>query len=83
VYEGSFFPTSLPTFVVGGVLELTILTEVRWTLGVILILISFMARFRRPKIACSPSYADYRHKTNAIVLLEFGHTLKGECSLEE
>jgi hypothetical protein len=27
-------------------------------------------RLRRPKIACSPSYADYRPKINAIILLD-------------
>jgi hypothetical protein len=37
-----------------------------------------LARLRRPKIACSPSYTDYRHKTNAIILLDMGHTLKEE-----
>jgi hypothetical protein len=38
---------------------------------------------RSPKIICSPSYADYRPKTNAVILLDMGHTLKGECALEE
>jgi hypothetical protein len=28
----------------------------------------------RPEIACSPSYADYRPKTNAIILWDMGHT---------
>jgi hypothetical protein len=31
-------------------------------------------RFRKPKIACSPSYADYRSKINAVILLDMGHT---------
>jgi hypothetical protein len=35
------------------------------------------AKFRRPKIICSPSYADYRPKTIAVILLDMGHTLKG------
>jgi hypothetical protein len=26
----------------------------------------------------NPSYADYRPKTNAVILLDMGHTLKGE-----
>jgi hypothetical protein len=26
----------------------------------------------------SPSYADYRPKTNAVILFSMGHTLKGE-----
>jgi hypothetical protein len=37
-----------------------------------------LARLRRPKITCSPSYADYRPKTNAAILLDMGHTLRGE-----
>jgi hypothetical protein len=37
-----------------------------------------LARLRRPKIAFSSSYVDYRAKTNAIVLLDMGHTLRGE-----
>jgi hypothetical protein len=32
------------------------------------------ARLRRPKIICSPSYADYRPKTNAVILLDMGCT---------
>jgi hypothetical protein len=39
-----------------------------------------LARLRRPKIACSPSYADYRPKTNAVIFLDMGHTLRGECA---
>jgi hypothetical protein len=38
---------------------------------------------RRPKIACSPSYADYRPKTNAVILLDMVHTLRGEHPQEE
>jgi hypothetical protein len=37
-----------------------------------------LARLKRPKIVCSPSYADFRPKTNAVVLLDMGHTLRGE-----
>jgi hypothetical protein len=40
-------------------------------------------RLRRPKIACSPSYADYRTKINAVILVDMGHTLKEECVWEE
>jgi hypothetical protein len=36
-----------------------------------------LARLRRPKIACSPSYADYRPKTNAVIFLDMGHNLAG------
>jgi hypothetical protein len=42
-----------------------------------------LVRIRRPKIACPPSYADYRPKTNAVILLDMGHTLRGECAREE
>jgi hypothetical protein len=43
-----------------------------------------LARFRRPKtITCSPSYVDYRPKTNAVILLDMGYTLRGECAREE
>jgi hypothetical protein len=42
-----------------------------------------IARLRRPEIACSPSYADLRPKTNAVILLDMGHTLRGECTEEE
>jgi hypothetical protein len=31
----------------------------------------------RPKVACSSSFVDYRPKTNAAILLDMGHTLKG------
>jgi hypothetical protein len=37
-----------------------------------------LARLRRPKIICSSSYADFRPKTNAVILLDMGHTLRGE-----
>jgi hypothetical protein len=42
-----------------------------------------LARLRRTKIACSPSYADFRPKTNAVILLDMGHTLRGDCTREE
>jgi hypothetical protein len=37
-----------------------------------------IARLRKPKIACSPSYAVYRCKINAVILLDMDHTLRGE-----
>jgi hypothetical protein len=40
-------------------------------------------RLRRPEIACTPSYADYRPKTNAIVLLDMGHPLRGGHAQDE
>jgi hypothetical protein len=42
-----------------------------------------LIRFRRPKIACFPSYVDFRPKTNAVILLDLGHILGGEHALEE
>jgi hypothetical protein len=33
-----------------------------------------LARLRRTKITCSPSSVDYRPKTNAVILLDMGHT---------
>jgi hypothetical protein len=42
-----------------------------------------LARLRRPKIMFSPSYADFRPKTNAVVLLDMGHMLRGEHIQEE
>jgi hypothetical protein len=43
-----------------------------------------LVRFRRPKIACSPSYADYKPKTNAVILLDIGRNRerKGNLKLE-
>jgi hypothetical protein len=35
-----------------------------------------LARLRKPKITCSPSYEDYRLKINAITLLDMGHILR-------
>jgi hypothetical protein len=37
-----------------------------------------LSRLRRPKLACSLSYADYRPKTNAVILLDMGQTLGGK-----
>jgi hypothetical protein len=42
-----------------------------------------LARLRRPKIVDSPSYADFRPKRNAVILLDVGHTLRGEHILKE
>jgi hypothetical protein len=40
-------------------------------------------RLRKSKIACSPSSAEYRPKTNAVILLDMSHTLRGGCASEE
>jgi hypothetical protein len=42
-----------------------------------------LARLNRPKIVCSPSYVEFKLKTNAVILLDVGHTLKGEHIHEE
>jgi hypothetical protein len=38
---------------------------------------------RRPKNTCSPSYVYYRPQINAVILLDMGHTLRGERAWEE
>jgi hypothetical protein len=40
-------------------------------------------RLRKLKVARSPSYADFRPKTNAVILLDVDHTLRGEHVQEE
>jgi hypothetical protein len=42
-----------------------------------------LIRFRRPKISCTPSYTDYRPKTNALILLDMGHMLRGDQAWED
>jgi hypothetical protein len=42
-----------------------------------------LARLRRAKIVCSPSYANYRPKTIAVILLDMGHKPRGECRQKE
>jgi hypothetical protein len=42
-----------------------------------------LVRLRRPKITCSPSFANYRPKTNAVILLAMCYTLRGEHAWEE
>jgi hypothetical protein len=41
-----------------------------------IIIFNFEVRLKRPIIACSLSYADYRPKTNAVMLLDTGHILR-------
>jgi hypothetical protein len=38
---------------------------------------------KRPDIACFYSYVDYRLKTNAVILLDMGHTQRREQAREE
>jgi hypothetical protein len=39
-------------------------------------------RIRRPKIACSLSFVDYRPKTNAVISLNMGLTLRVDHTWE-
>jgi hypothetical protein len=41
-----------------------------------------LVRLRRPKTACSPSCADYRPKTHAVILSDMGGTLRGDSAQE-
>jgi hypothetical protein len=41
-----------------------------------------LVRLRRPKDKCSPSYMDDRHKTNTVILLDTGHTLRRDSAWE-
>jgi hypothetical protein len=47
------------------------------------IIFSEVSQAEKAKIKCSPSYADYRPKTNAVILLDMGHTVRVECTWEE
>jgi hypothetical protein len=38
-----------------------------------------LAKLKRPKIVCSPSYANFRLKTIAVILLDKGHMLRGDA----
>jgi hypothetical protein len=46
------------------------------------IILSKVSKLRKQKLACSLSYVDYRPKTNAVILLDMGHILRGECAQE-
>jgi hypothetical protein len=39
-----------------------------------------LVKLRRPKAACSPSYADYRPKMNAEILQDMVHTKERSCT---
>jgi hypothetical protein len=47
------------------------------------IILSKVSQARKANITCSPSYADYRPKTNVVILLDMGYMLKAECTWEE
>jgi hypothetical protein len=42
------------------------------------IILSEVSQVRRPKFICSPSYADFRSRENAAMLLDLGHMTRGE-----
>jgi hypothetical protein len=42
-----------------------------------------LARHRRIKVACSPSYANFTFRVNAAMLLDLDHTLRGQHIREE
>jgi hypothetical protein len=42
-----------------------------------------LAKLRKPKIICSPSYVDFRSKTNAVILPDLVHVLTEGHILEE
>jgi hypothetical protein len=42
------------------------------------IILSEISQTQTAKNKCSPSYPDFRSKTNAAILLDLGHTLRGE-----
>jgi hypothetical protein len=42
-----------------------------------------LRKLARPKIVCSASYANFRPKIIAVILLDMDHMLRGECVQEE
>jgi hypothetical protein len=42
------------------------------------IILSELARLRRPKIVCSPSNVDFRSRGNAVMWLDLDHMTRGE-----
>jgi hypothetical protein len=47
------------------------------------IILTEISQVTRPKLVCSPSYVDFRSRAMAVILLDFGHTLKGVHIWEE
>jgi hypothetical protein len=47
------------------------------------IILSKVSQAQKAKIVCSASDTDYRPKTNAVILLDMGHTLRRECAQKE
>jgi hypothetical protein len=46
------------------------------------IILSKVSQAQRPKIVCSPSYADFRSRTNAAMWLDLDHMTRGEHTWE-
>jgi hypothetical protein len=42
------------------------------------IILREVSQLRRPKILCSPSYADFRSRAKAAMWLDLGHMIRGE-----
>jgi hypothetical protein len=47
------------------------------------IILSEVSQAQKTKTHISPSYVDYNPKTNGIILLDMGHTLRGEHAWEK
>jgi hypothetical protein len=45
--------------------------------------LSEVIMLRKPKIIFFPSYADFRSRAKAVMLLDLGHRLRGESIWEE
>jgi hypothetical protein len=45
------------------------------------IILSEVSQAQKAKIVCSPSYVDYRPKTNAVILWDTGHTKGRLCNV--
>jgi hypothetical protein len=47
------------------------------------IILSEVSQAQKAKITCSPSYVYYRPKISVVILLDLGHTIRGEHAGEE
>jgi hypothetical protein len=47
------------------------------------IILSEVSQAQKAKITCSLSCVDYRPKSNAVILLDMGHTPRGEPTQED
>jgi hypothetical protein len=46
------------------------------------IILNEVSQVHRPKIVCSPSYVDFRSRTNTAMWLDLGHMIREEHILE-